>query len=193
MKNYNFFAYLSRMKYIKRWSLMHSTVKENVMEHSAEVAQIAHALGMINKFVFGGSANPDKLAALAIFHEAAEVITGDLPTPIKYYNEDIRSAYKSIEAIAERQLVNMLPTEFADAYTEYVTPDTASLEGKLLKAADKLAAYVKCLEELKYGNKEFLKAKNATLKALKDMALPEVDYFFENFIRGYELTLDELD
>lgn len=181
------------MKYIKRWSLMHSTVKENVMEHSAEVAQIAHALGMINKFVFCGSANPDKLAALAIFHEAAEVITGDLPTPIKYYNEDIRSAYKSIEAIAERQLVNMLPTEFADAYTEYVTPDTASLEGKLLKAADKLAAYVKCLEELKYGNKEFLKAKNATLKALKDMALPEVDYFFENFIRGYELTLDELD
>ena len=166
--SFDFFAYLNRMKYIERWSLMHSTVRENVMEHSAGVAMIAHALGVINNVVFAGDLSPDRCAAIAVFHEAAEVITGDLPTPIKYYNDDIRNAYKNIEGIAEKQLLETLPEGFR-------------------------ASYVKCVEELKYGNKEFLKAKNSTLKAIRDMAIPEADYFFDKFIKGYEKTLDEME
>lgn len=191
--SFDFFAYLNRMKYIERWSLMHSTVKENVMSHSAEVALIAHALAAINNVVYGGKADPDKCAALAVFHEAAEVITGDLPTPIKYYNEDIRSAYKSIEGMAEEQLLEMLPDDLSAVYAPYIKPDAADINARLTKAADKLAAYIKCVEELKFGNKEFLKAKKATEKAIHAMRIPEAEYFFENFIKGYELTLDELD
>lgn len=190
--SYDFFAYLNRMKYIERWSLMHSTVKENVMEHSAGVAMIAHALGVINNVVFSGGVSPDRCAAIAIFHEASEVITGDLPTPIKYYNEDIRSAYKNIEEIAEKQLLATLPETFRESYGPLVLPGKGA-EYVLVKAADKIAAYLKCVEELKYGNKEFLKAKNATLKAIRDMGLPEVDYFFDNFVKGYEKTLDEME
>lgn len=188
----DFFAYLNRMKYIERWSLMHSTVKENVMEHSAGVAMIAHALGVINNVVFGGDVNPDRLSAIAVFHEASEVITGDLPTPIKYYNEDIRSAYKNIEGIAEKQLLETLPEEFRSRYEPLILPGRGA-EYALVKAADKIAAYVKCLEELKYGNKEFLKARNATLKAIRDMELPEAEYFLDKFIKGYEKTLDEME
>lgn len=190
--SYDFFAYLNRMKYIERWSLMHSTVKENVMEHSAGVAMIAHALGVINNVVFSGGVSPDRCAAIAVFHEASEVITGDLPTPIKYYNEDIRSAYKNIEEIAEKQLLATLPETFRESYGSLVLPGKGA-EYVLVKAADKIAAYLKCVEELKYGNKEFLKAKNATLKAIRDMGLPEVDYFFDNFVKGYEKTLDEME
>lgn len=190
--SYDFFAYLNRMKYIERWSLMHSTVKENVMEHSAGVAMIAHALGVINNVVFSGEVSPDRCAAIAVFHEASEVITGDLPTPIKYYNEDIRSAYKNIEEIAEKQLLATLPETFRESYGPLVLPGKGA-EYVLVKAADKIAAYLKCVEELKYGNKEFLKAKNATLKAIRDMGLPEVDYFFDNFVKGYEKTLDEME
>ncbi len=190
--SYDFFAYLNRMKYIERWSLMHSTVKENVMEHSAGVAMIAHALGVINNVVFSGGVSPDRCAAIAVFHEASEVITGDLPTPIKYYNEDIRSAYKNIEEIAEKQLLATLPETFRESYGPLVLPGKGA-EYVLVKAADKIAAYLKCVEELKYGNKEFLKAKNATLKAIRDMGLPEVDYFFDNFVKGYEKTLDEME
>lgn len=190
--SYDFFAYLNRMKYIERWSLMHSTVKENVMEHSAGVAMIAHALGVINNVVFSGGVSPDRCAAIAVFHEASEVITGDLPTPIKYYNEDIRSAYKNIEEIAEKQLLATLPETFRESYGPLVLPGKGA-EYVLVKAADKIAAYLKCVEELKYGNKEFLKAKNATLKALRDMELPEITYFFDNFVKGYEKTLDEME
>ena len=190
--SYDFFAYLNRMKYIERWSLMHSTVKENVMEHSAGVAMIAHALGVINNVVFSGGVSPDRCAAIAVFHEASEVITGDLPTPIKYYNEDIRSAYKNIEEIAEKQLLATLPETFRESYGPLVLPGKGA-EYVLVKAADKIAAYLKCVEELKYGNKEFLKAKNATMKAIRDMGLPEVDYFFDNFVKGYEKTLDEME
>ena len=190
--SYDFFAYLNRMKYIERWSLMHSTVKENVMEHSAGVAMIAHALGVINNVVFSGGVSPDRCAAIAVFHEASEVITGDLPTPIKYYNDDIRSAYKNIEEIAEKQLLATLPEAFRKSYEPLVLPGKGA-EYTLVKAADKIAAYLKCVEELKYGNKEFLKAKNATLKALRDMELPEITYFFDNFVKGYEKTLDEME
>ena len=190
--SFDFFAYLNRMKYIERWSLMHSTVKENVMEHSAGVAMIAHALGVINNVVFAGDADPDRCAAIAVFHESAEVITGDLPTPIKYYNDDIRNAYKNIEGIAEARLLSTLPEAFRKSYEPLVVSGKG-VNYTLVKAADKIAAYLKCVEELKYGNKEFLKAKNATLKAIRDMGLPEVDYFFDNFVKGYEKTLDEME
>lgn len=190
--SFDFFAYLNRMKYIERWSLMHSTVKENVMEHSAGVAMIAHALGVINNVVFSGDADPDRCAAIAVFHESAEVITGDLPTPIKYYNDDIRNAYKNIEGIAEARLLDTLPKAFRESYEPLVVSGKG-VNYTLVKAADKIAAYLKCVEELKYGNKEFLKAKNATLKALRDMELPEITYFFDNFVKGYEKTLDEME
>ena len=171
---------------------MHSTVKENVMEHSAGVAMIAHALGVINNVVFSGDADPDRCAAIAVFHESAEVITGDLPTPIKYYNDDIRNAYKNIEGIAEARLLDTLPKAFRESYEPLVVSGKG-VNYTLVKAADKIAAYLKCVEELKYGNKEFLKAKNATLKALRDMELPEITYFFDNFVKGYEKTLDEME
>ena len=174
--SFDFFAYLNRMKYIERWSLMHSTVRENVMEHSAGVAMIAHALGVINNVVFAGDLSPDRCAAIAVFHEAAEVITGDLPTPIKYYNDDIRNAYKNIEGIAEKQLLETLPEGFRASYEPLILPGRGA-EYALVKAA----------------NKEFLKAKNSTLKAIRDMAIPEADYFFDKFIKGYEKTLDEME
>ncbi|HOB64796.1 MAG TPA: 5'-deoxynucleotidase [Clostridia bacterium] len=190
---YNFFAYLSRMKFIKRWSLMHSGVNENVMEHSEQVAQLAHALATINNKIFGGTADVGKCVSLAVFHEAGEVITGDLPTPIKYFNNEIKTAFKGLEAVANEKLLTMLPKEFQDGYRELLSPDTSSYEYKLVKAADKLAAYVKCVEEVKAGNKEFSKALKSISKELDQNALPEVRYFMSNFISGFEKTLDELD
>ena len=190
---YNFYAYLNRMKYIKRWSLMRSTVNENIMEHSEQVAQIAHALAMINNKFYGGNVNPDRCVTLAVFHECSEVITGDLPTPIKYYNNDIKVAYKDIEAIANNKLLTMLPEEFRLDYEEIIDADESTMEYKLSKSADKISAYVKCLEELKSGNKEFQKAEKSIKKELENSPLPEVKYFMEHFIPGFKKTLDELD
>lgn len=190
---HNFYAYLGRMKYIERWSLMHSTVKENIMEHSEQVAQVAHALAMINNKIFGGNANADRCVTLAVFHECSEVITGDLPTPIKYYNNDIKVAYKEIEAVANDKLLSMLPEEFRLDYKEIISPDESTLEYKFAKAADKLSAYLKCLEELKSGNKEFQKAEKTIKKDLESSTMPEVKYFMDNFVAGFKKTLDELD
>ncbi len=190
---YNFYAYLNRMKYIKRWSLMRSTVNENIMEHSEQVAQIAHALAMISNKFYGGNVNTDRCVTLAVFHECSEVITGDLPTPIKYYNNDIKVAYKDIEAIANNKLLTMLPEEFRLDYEEIIDADESTMEYKLSKAADKISAYVKCLEELKSGNKEFQKAEKSIKKELENSPLPEVKYFMEHFIPGFKKTLDELD
>lgn len=191
--DYNFFAYLGRMKYIERWSLMHSTVKENIMEHSEQVAQIAHLLAIVNNKIFGGNVDVGKCVILSVFHETSEVITGDLPTPIKYYNNEIKVAYKALESVAEDKLLTMLPEELRDEYRNAIAPDKNSTEYKLVKAADKLSAYVKCLEELKAGNKEFVKAEKTIRKELEGSALPEVKYFMDNFISGYKKTLDELD
>ena len=152
MAKSNFFAYLNRMKYIERWSLMHSTVKENVMEHSEQVAQIAHALATINNVVFGGDVNADKCVSLAVFHEASEVITGDLPTPIKYYNNEIKVAYKGLEGVANEKLLTMLPEEMRDRYRAVISPDVTSEEYRMVKAADRLAAYIKCVEEKLISN-----------------------------------------
>ena len=190
---YNFYAYLNRMKYIKRWSLMHSIVNENIMEHSEQVAQIAHALAMIINKIFGGEVNADRCVTLAVFHECSEVITGDLPTPIKYYNNEIKVAYKDLEAVANDKLLSMLPDEFRMDYESIIAPDESTIEYKLSKAADKISAYVKCLEELKSGNKEFQKAEKSIKKELENSSLPEVKYFMDNFIPGFKKTLDELD
>ena len=181
------------MRYIERWSLMHSTVKENIMEHSEQVAQIAHALAMIANKRFDKQVNADKCVTLAVFHECSEVITGDLPTPIKYYNNEIKVAYKAIESVANDKLLSMLPEDFREEYKSIIAPDPDAYEKKLCKAADKICAYLKCIEELKSGNKEFAKAAKSLRAEVEQSELPEVKYFIKHFIGGFEKTLDELD
>lgn len=188
---YNFFAYLGRMKYIKRWALMRSTVSENIMEHSAEVGMLAHALAVISNKYFSGNYNVERIGMLGLYHETSEVITGDMPTPIKYYNPEIRKAYKDIEDVANRKLINMLPDELKEEYTNLIYPTSKELE--ILKAADKLSAHIKCIEEVKSGNSEFKKALKSTKEALEQSPLPEVSYFMKHFLPAYSKTLDELD
>lgn len=190
---FKFFAYIDRMKYIKRWSLMRSVREENIMEHSHQVAVIAHALALISNKIFGGNVDVSKTVLLAQYHEVGEVITGDLPTPIKYFNPEIKSAYKDLEKNACERILNMLPDELKEEYSAFVLPKTDTLEYALVKAADKLSAYVKCTEELKAGNLEFKKAKASIEKELKNLKLKEVDYYIKTFAGAYELTLDELD
>ena len=190
---YNFFAFLDRMKYIRRWSLMRSSRDENVTEHTQQVAVFAHALAVIDREVFGGSPDVEKTVLLALYHESSEVMTGDLPTPIKYFNREIHGAYKQLEERAERKLLAMLPAELAPAFAPCVRADTDAYEYKLVKAADKLSAYVKCLEELKGGNAEFKKAKETIEADLRARDLPCLRYFMEHFIPAFLLTLDEMD
>lgn len=172
---------------------MRSTEEESVMEHSEQVALIAHALAMINKRIFHGNANAERAVTIAVFHEAPEVITGDLPTPIKYYNDDIRDAYKAIEHSAVEKLLNTLPEELREDYRLIIEPNVDTYEYKLAKAADKISAYLKCAQEVKCGNSEFNKALKTNLEEIKSSTLPEVRYFLENFAKGFELSLDELD
>ena len=188
-----FFAFLNRMKYIKRWSLMRSVREENIMEHSQQVAVIAHALALINNKVYGGNVDVKTVVLLAQYHEVGEVITGDLPTPIKYFNPEIKSAYKDLEKNASEKLINMLPETLKEEYREYVMPNEESEEYKLVKCADRLSAYLKCVEEIRAGNAEFKKAKASLEKELKSLKLKEVDYYLKTFYGAYELTLDELD
>ncbi|MGH9324849.1 MAG: 5'-deoxynucleotidase [Vicinamibacteria bacterium] len=189
----HFFAYLSRMKFIKRWGLMHNTYSENVQEHSLRVAQIAHALALIRNRKFGGSLNPERIAVLALYHDAGEVLTGDLPSPIKYFNPEIQRAYRDIEASASARLVEMVPAELVPDYRDVLLPgDAEDDHRKIVKAADKLCAYIKCLEEMAAGNKEFTKAEQALEKAVLAIDLPEVKYFLEVFVPSFRLTLDEL-
>ena len=191
---YNFFAYMSRMKLIRRWSLMKAVTDENIAEHSAQVAQIAHALAVIANKIYSKEINADRVATLALYHESSEVITGDLPTPIKYYNPEIRSAYKNIESVANKKLLSMLPDELCEEYKPLIEQDSDSYEHELVKAADKLSAYVKCVEELKSGNREFAKAQVALKTEVEAyFYLPEVKYFCDNFMDSFSKTLDELD
>ena len=189
---YDFFAFLSRMKYIVRWSLMRSTVQENVQEHSHMVAVLAHALGFIRRDVFLKDCDPDALAAAALYHDAPEILTGDLPTPIKYHSANIKSAYDEVEDLAVEKLLAELPGELQPSYRELLTAHTDPEGYALVKAADKLSAYIKCIEERKAGNLEFVSAEAATLKKLQALGMPEVDYFLEHFIPGFEKNLDEL-
>lgn len=189
----NFFNYMSRMKYIERWSLMRNTVKENIMEHSEQVAQIAHALGVITNKLYGGSLDMEKVLALSIYHEASEVLTGDMPTPIKYHNPEIKNAYKSIEGFAFRKLLDMIPDELKSEYKPILMHDVNSHEYKIVKAADKVSAYIKCIEEIRCGNTEFSQAETAIRKELDSNTLPAVKYFINNFINSFRKTLDELE
>ena len=188
---YPFFAYISRMKYIGRWGLMRNTVQENIQEHSHMVAVLAHALAVIRRDEFGGTVDPGQVAAVALYHDAAEIFTGDLPTPVKYANPSIQTAYKAVEADAASRLAAMLPQKLRPAFSsllEETDPEVLAL----VKAADKLSAHLKCLEELKAGNREFQSAAQQTLAALKSYQLPELDYFLEHFLPAFSLTLDEL-
>ena len=188
----NFFAYISRMRYIGRWSLMRNSLPENIQEHSHMVAVLAHALGVIRRDVFGVPCNPEEAAAVALFHDSSEILTGDLPTPIKYHSSEIRDAYKQVESLACDRLLDTLPDELRPAYRQLLSGEKQERARDLVKAADKLSAYIKCMEERKAGNNEFVSAEAQTLTALKKMQMPEVDYFLEHFIPAFELNLDEL-
>ncbi len=188
----HFFAYLYRMKHINRWSLMKSTVSENLKEHSLDVSMIAHCLAVVRRDVFNLPISPDRIAVMALYHDAAETVTGDLPTPIKYMSPEINNAYKSIEREAEHRILAMLPDELKDTYTSYFTASNDD-ERRILKAADRICAYIKCLLELKSGNDEYRRAAEQTKRALDNMHLQEVEYFFNTFMPSFDLSIDEMD
>ncbi len=189
---HNFFAFISRMRYISRWGLMRNTFRENIQEHSHMVAVIAHALAVIRRDVYGGEIDPGLAAAAALYHDAPEILTGDLPTPVKYYNPEIRDAYKRVEEISAQKLLSMLPEGLRPAYAPLLREDCGAEIQAVVKAADKLSAYIKCVEELKAGNAEFKQAEEQTRAILEQSTLPEVGYFMEHFMPAFGLTLDEL-
>lgn len=193
---YNFFATVARMKYIERWALMRNTRQENLSEHCLEVSMISHVLCVIGNIRYGKELNPDKAAIMGIYHDASEIITGDMPTPVKYYNKSIKEAFKSIEEEANCNLLKQLPDDLRDAYKDYFfKKDEFAYEWKLVKAADKISALIKCMEEEKTGNKEFVKAKEATEKIVLKLAdeYVEVKDFVKEFLPAFAKTLDELN
>lgn len=188
----SFFAYISRMKFIKRWGLMRNIYEENIQEHSTQVAMIAHNLAIVENKLYGGDYDPNYIMVLALYHEASEIITGDLPTPIKYFNPKIKTEYKKIEKIAENKILNMLPMELIEDYQDVIIqPDDKN--HKIVKAADKIAAYTKCIEELSAGNHEFVRAEVTIRKSIEAMELNSVKYFMDTFMESFKLTLDELN
>ena len=193
MKESHFFAHLARMKLIQRWPLMRSVSSENVSEHSLQVAFVAHALALIKNKKFGGNLNPERIALLAMYHDSSEVLTGDMPTPIKYYNPDIAKEYKKIESAAEQKLLSMLPEEFQQDFEPYLLSDSSHPDdAKIVKQADSICAYLKCLEELSTGNHEFALAKKRLDVTLKQGKTPEMTYFLLTFASSFELSLDEI-
>ena len=197
MKDYHFFATVSRMKYINRWALMRNSRMEDLSEHSLEVAMIAHALCMIGNVRYGRHLNGERAAVIALYHDASEIITGDLPTPVKYYSEEIRDAYKNVESLAEDQLLEELPDDLKGIYRSILKADTSEEDRVLrryVKAADKLSALIKCIEEESAGNTEFKTAKISTEESLKEMIpeIPEIGDFITEFLSSYGSTLDEL-
>ena len=187
-----FFAMISRMKYIDRWGLMNNTKTENISEHSLKVAILSHALVNIANIRLGENLDADRAAVIGLFHDAGEIITGDMPTPVKYYNPEIKNAYKAIEKVAEDKLISLLPEDLRVIYRPVISNEDEVLE-RYVKAADKLSALIKCIEEVRMGNNEFLKAKEATEKALCEMDLPALEIFMNECMPAYYLTLDELD
>ena len=190
--NYGFFAMISRMKYIDRWALMRNTERESLDSHSMEVAVVAHALALIGNKRFGKSYNADRAAVLGLYHDAHEIITGDMPTPIKYRNKVILDAYKEIEGEASERLVSMLPEDMRDVYRDILNESDDEELVKLVKAADRISALIKCIEERKAGNTEFKKAEASTKKKIIAMDVPEAIVFLEEFLPAYEKTLDQL-
>ena len=187
----HFFAYLSRMRFINRWALMRNSYTENIAEHSHQVAVLAHALAVIRNEKFGGHVDAGAVAAAALYHDASEIITGDLPTPIKYYNPDIMAAYKQVEQVAAKRLMDMLPPELARVYEPWICESDREVL-PIVKAADKLSAYIKCVEEQKAGNTEFDTAARQTWDAMKAMGRPELDWFLGNCLGAFVLNLDQL-
>ena len=195
MKTSHFYAMLSRMKYINRWGLMNNTRYENISEHSQQVAVLAHCLVLIANKRFGKSLDPERAALLAVFHDATEIITGDMPTPVKYSNPEIRSVYKQVESSAADRLLSMLPEDFRDDYRGLLLPQSESdvaLE-KYVKAADRFSALIKCIEEMRMGNDEFKMAKETIERSIHEMKLPEAEVFFEEFLPSFYLALDEIE
>lgn len=190
--NDQFFAVLARMKYISRWALMRNTRQETVQEHSFDVVVLAHALAELTNRRFGGQVNVEQCVLLAAYHDAPEIFTGDMPTPVKYDNEDIRRAYQQVEALSAEKLLAMLPADLQEVYRPLFFPGERWVEERrLVKAADKLSALIKCVEELGQGNREFASARRTLEEAVRGMHLPAADCFLEEFLPAYELTLDE--
>ena len=187
----HFYSMIMRMKYIKRWALMRNTEEENLCEHSLEVAFIAHALAIIKNHRLGGYVNADRAAVVAMFHDTTEILTGDLPTPIKYYSPEINSVYKKIESVAGEQLIDLLPEDLREDFTDiYECRDEEIL--KIVKAADKLSALIKCINEVSLGNREFSAALESTKKVIADLHLPEADIFVEEFLPSFTLPIDNM-
>jgi len=187
----NFFAMISRMRNIRRWCLMRNSYEENIQEHSHMTAVLAHALAVIRRDIYGGSADPEKCATAALFHDASEIITGDMPTPVKYLNPEITGSYKAVERAAEAKLLEMLPQELQPAYSSILGCGDREVD-EIVRAADKLSAYIKCVEEIKTGNGEFRSAEEQLRNTLENSDLPEVGYFMDNFMPAFGKTLDEL-
>ncbi|HAS62245.1 MAG TPA: 5'-deoxynucleotidase [Vibrio sp.] len=193
MKESHFFAHLARMKLIQRWPLMRSVSSENISEHSLQVAFVAHALALIKNKKFGGQLNPERIAILGMYHDTSEVLTGDLPTPVKYYNPEIAKEYKKIEAAAEQRLLSMLPEEFQQDFAPYLLTESAHPEdAEIVKQADTICAYLKCLEELSAGNHEYALAKKRLDVTLRERHTAEMEYFLNTFAPSFELSLDEI-
>lgn len=193
MEKSHFFAHLARMKLIQRWPLMRSVSTENISEHSLQVAFVAHALALIKNRKFGGNTNPERIALLGMFHDTSEVLTGDMPTPIKYYNPTIAEEYKKIELAAEQKLLSMLPEEFQGDYAPLLDSHIIDKEDyAIVKQADSLCAYLKCLEELSAGNHEFTQAKKRLEQTLSERSSPEMEYFLDTFVDSFNLTLDDI-
>ena len=188
-----FYAYLDRMKFIKRWQLMRSTREENIMEHSHQVAVLTHALAVIENKVYGGNINVERAVLYALYHEVSEVMTGDMPTPVKYFNGQLHGEYAKVEQLAVDRIAATLPEPVKGEIHPYLQADKDCEEYVFVKAADKLSAYLKCLEELRSGNAEFVQAKKTIEKALHEKKMRAVEYFFEHFIPAFSLTLDELE
>ncbi|MBQ6601531.1 MAG: 5'-deoxynucleotidase [Clostridia bacterium] len=192
-KRHHFFAMLSRMKYISRWALMRNTHTENISEHSLEVAGVAHALAVIHNKRFGGNVNAERAAVLGVYHDTPEIITGDMPTPVKYYSAQVHEAYAQVEDNACRALVEMLPEDLREEYAPFFIKQEEDRQlWKFVKAADKICALTKCIEEAKAGNTEFEQAAISTKRAIEEMNMPEAKCFIEDFLESYGLTLDEM-
>jgi 5'-deoxynucleotidase len=190
----HFFAFLSRMKFIQRWGLKRNTMPENIQEHSLQVAMIAHGLAVIRNTYFAGELDAAKVALLAMYHEVAEIFTGDLPTPVKYFNPQIKDVYKGIESLAQEKMYNMLPNELKAAYRNLLVKQDEDTElWQVVKAADKISAYLKCVEELKVGNQEFAAAYKMIRQEIEEINLPEVKYFMKEFVPSFSLSLDDIN
>lgn len=190
---HHFFAYMARMRHISRWGLMRNTFPENDQEHALQAAMIAHVLATIRNVRHGGALDADHIAALALYHDAGEVITGDLATPIKHFNPEVKNAFDALEGMARQKLLGMLPEDLQDAYAPYLLQEEESAAWQVVKAADRICAYLKCVEELKAGNGEFEKARASIIRDIERLDRPEVRDFMREFAPSFELSLDELN